>query len=352
MSDISAVSPQERPRPHAAQRFSEESLHLLPGIGLAAALAALAMVAADMLPGPVMLYALLFGFCFSSIRTQDYISSGITFSAKKVLRIGVALLGVRITVTEVAALGLPTIGLVVCGVTLMLTCGTMLARAAGLRLDHAVLSSGAVAICGASAALAISAVLPQHERSERQTILTVVGVTALSTIAMLLYPMIAEGFALSDTEAGIFVGATIHDVAQVVGAGYTISDGAGEVATIVKLMRVSCLVPVVFCICLMFRSAHNGAETECKKPPLLPLFLIGFVVLVLLNSMGAVPVQAQTVLSDMSKFALVMAVAALGVKTSPRELFSVGPGPIAVLTLQTTLLAVFAMSVLLLVINL
>lgn len=297
-----------------------------------------------------MLYALLLGMMFGVLKNKAKLIDGIDFAASQILRIGVALLGIRITLGEVASLGLPIAVLVVAGIIITFGAGAWVGRAFGLKMDHSILSAGAVAICGASAALAISAVLPKHKDSECNTILTVIGVTALSTIAMVIYPIVASGLDLSDREAGIFIGSTIHDVAQVVGAGYTISNEAGDTATVVKLMRVACLVPVIFVIGLVLRGSKN--EDACRATPILPFFLIAFVVLVILNSAGVVPAPLQSGLSETSRWALVTAVAALGMKTSLSDLFKVGAKPVAVLTLQTLMLGAFSLAALMLFINL
>ncbi|MFK8051387.1 MAG: YeiH family protein [Woeseiaceae bacterium] len=315
---------------------------LMPGIALAGCVAFIAYVAQSWLGYSVMLYALLLGMPLYRIGARERFNPGIVFSAKKILRFGVALLGLRLTLGDVVSLGLPTLALVIAGITLTMTVGVMIARSLGLKSDFAVLCAGAVAICGASAALAVSAVLPQHEASERQTILTVIGVTALSTVAMVAYPPLASWLGFDDITAGVFVGATIHDVAQVVGAGYTISDAAGQTATLVKLMRVACLIPVVAVIAYVFRRQTAGEG----KTPALPFFLIGFVLLMLLNSTGLIPAPVVAALSQLSGFCLVLAVAALGIKTSLGGLVSVGVGPIIAITLQTILLALFAALVL------
>ena len=140
----------------------------------------------------------------------------------------------------------------------------------GLRPVFGVLSGGAVAICGASAALAIASVLPRHEESERDTILTVVSITALSTLAMILYPIFATSVGLDHVRAGIFIGGTIHDVAQVVGAGYMISPETGDVATYVKLLRVAMLLPAVFAIAFVL--ARTGARAHGRARRLCPAF--------------------------------------------------------------------------------
>lgn len=315
-----------------------------PGVLLSITMAMAAMFVHEHYGGPAMLYALLFGMAFNFLRTDERFTPGTTFAAKQILRIGVALLGVRITLGDVSALGVPVALMIGAGVFLTITIGTAVGRMLGLKNDQAILSAVAVAICGASAALAISAVLPRHENSERNTIMAVIGVTTLSTFAMILYPICASWLGLSDQEAGVFIGATIHDVAQVVGAGYMISDESGETATIVKLMRVSCLVPVVFVVGLMFR-AQNGS-TRKSRPPLFPLFLVGFVFLVVANSVGLIPGAMVTTASDLSRYALITAVAALGMKTSLPEIVRVGVRPVLLLTIQTALLALFVLGVL------
>lgn len=315
-----------------------------PGILISVTIAMAAMFVSDHYGGPSMLYALLLGISFNFVSTDTRFQNGIQFSAKTILRIGVALLGLRVTLGEIASLGAPTVILVVSGLILTIAIGWAVGRSLGLRSDHAILSAGAVAICGASAALAISAALPQHKDSEKNTILTVVGVTALSTIAMVIYPMIANLFALSEEQAGIFIGATIHDVAQVVGAGYTISEEAGDTAAIVKLMRVTCLAPVVFFVALAFRQTQSGNGSEAgAKTTAFPAFLIAFVVFVIANSLNLVPQQLVSMGSEISRLMLVVAVAALGCKTSLGAMLGVGPKPILVLTGQTVFLATFAL---------
>ena len=150
--------------------------------------------------------------------------------------IGVALLGLRISFAMIDALGWPTVALVIGMVPLTILFGLAASRLFGFRYRFAFLSAGAVAICGASAALAIAAILPKDEKSEDRLVFTVVGVTILSTVAMILYPVLSQSLGFDDVTAGVYIGATIHDVAQVVGAGFSISDTAGETATLVKLL--------------------------------------------------------------------------------------------------------------------
>ncbi len=202
------------------------------------------------------------------------------------------------------------IGTVVVAVVSTIALGALVAQKLGLGRSFGVLSGGAVGICGASAALAIASVLPRTPESERDTILTVVTVTLLSTIAMIVYPLFVTALGFDHIHAGIFLGGTIHDVAQVVGAGYSISPEPGDVATYVKLVRVSMLLPVVFSIAFVVgrraKSGRSGAKVN------LPLFLVGFAALVALNSFGLLPKVATDLANDVSRWSLVTAIAALG----------------------------------------
>lgn len=307
-----------------------------PGLLLSATIALAVRFVSDHLGGPAMLYALLFGMAFNFLTEDERFARGIYVASRNILRFGVALLGLRITTTEVMDLGWPVVGLIVGSVVATILVGGLVGRAFGLRGDQSVLSAGAVAICGASAALAISSVLPTHKDHERNTIMTVAGVTALSTVAMVVYPVFVSYLQYDNATAGVFLGATIHDVAQVVGAGYIISDQTGEISTLVKLIRVACLVPVVIAISLI---THRSRADSPDKRPLLPWFLVAFVALVIVNSAGWVPEQAHTLLTPVSSWCLLTAVAALGVKTSLKALADVGPAPVGVMILQTLLLA-------------
>ena len=255
------------------------------------------------------------------------------------------LLGARITATQIAGLGGSTALIVVAAVVTTILCGSLLGRRLGMTRPQGVLSGGAVAICGASAALAISAVLPRDKNSDRFTLMVVVTVTVLSTVAMVLYPLIARALSLPPEMAGLFIGGSIHDVAQVVGAGYTIDQATGDYATIVKLFRVSMLAVVVVVVSSLFKQQREAAleQHSGKKPPLVPWFLWIFVALVCVNSIGWVPADVQAQLTNLSKYCLVIAIAALGMKTSFLQLAKAGWRPFALLLVETIWMAAFVL---------
>lgn len=307
-----------------------------PGFLTAATIALAASWLSQHYGAPVMLFALLIGMAFHFLHEGGRCVSGIEFSARTVLRLGVALLGVRVTLGEIASLGIHPVLTVVVGVMTTIGIGVLAARALGLRPWFGLLSGGSVAICGASAALAVASVLPDRARNDGDTILTVVSVTALSTVAMVLYPVLVAAVGFDHAQAGVFLGGTIHDVAQVVGAGYMVSSETGDVATYVKLLRVAMLLPVVFAIGVFV--ARQSGKDKGRTPPL-PTFLVGFAGLMLVNSAGLIPQAGVAAIGELSRWCLVIAIAALGMKTSFKAVFAVGWRPIALMVIETAWIA-------------
>jgi uncharacterized integral membrane protein (TIGR00698 family) len=304
-----------------------------PGVLIALTIAIASTWLSQHYGAPVMLFALLFGMAFHFLHEEGRCVAGIEFASKTVLRVGVALLGARITAEQIFGLGVMPIACVLVAVPTTIGFGFLASRLFGQSRAFGVLSGGAVGICGASAALAIASVLPPSDERERDTILTVVAVTALSTVAMIVYPVIAASAGLGHEQAGVFLGGTIHDVAQVVGAGYTVSQRTGDIATYVKLLRVALLLPVA--LALGFAWGRRGSAEEPKTRVSLPLFLVGFAVLVAAGSLGLLPKAAADGASVVSRWCLVAAVAALGMKTSFGALVKVGWRPVLLIVAET-----------------
>lgn len=309
---------------------------LAPGLMLAITVAMAAQFLSTHYGAPVMLMAILLGMPLHFLAEDDRAGPGIDFAARGLLRAGVALLGLRVSLDMVAAIGWPFVALIAASIAAVILGSVALARRVGQDRAFAMLTGGSVAICGASAAMAISSVLPQRERSERDLSFTVITVTALSTVAMILYPMLAAGLGLDAHQTGLFLGGTIHDVAQVVGAGYSVSEGTGDIATVVKLIRVTLLAPVVLIAALVLRRTSPATG---PRPPLLPGFVLAFLMLAAANSAHLVPATVVEGASVLSRALLVAAVAAVGMKTALARLAQVGPAAIVMLLVQTAALA-------------
>lgn len=323
---------------HAGLRSLPSQARLLaPGLLVSAVVAAAAAFLSEHYGAPAMLFALLLGMALSFLSDEGRCKPGIDATARTVLRIGVALLGLRITLDQMVALGWGPVLMVVVSIALTIGLSMLAARALGFQPLFGFLSGGATAICGASAALAIAAALPAHPGKERATLFTVIGVSALSTLAMIAYPMLVQWLGLSDAAAGIFIGATIHDVAQVVGAGYSISQEAGDTATVVKLMRVAMLLPVILCAAWLTR--RQSTQAGGPRPPLLPWFAVAFFVLAALNSTGWLPPVVPRFSSELSRWCLLIAISAIGLKTELGQLRTVGLKPVLLMIGETVFLA-------------
>lgn len=330
-------------------RFTE----LWPGVMMSAMVAVAALFLSEHYGAPVMLFALLMGMAVNFLSEDGRCKPGIEFASKQVLRWGVALLGLKITASQVQAMGWQPVLMVVLAVVMTIVFGIVLAQAMGFQKFFGLLSGGAVGICGASAAMAISAAFPQHPQKDRATLFVVISVSTLSTVAMVLYPMVVHGLGLDPMRAGFFLGGTIHDVAQVVGAGYSMGQQTGDAATVVKLMRVAMLVPVIALAAWMTHSQFKQSSQALvdagmdkpQRPPLLPGFAVVFVLLVVINSLGLLPIWLVNDGNDLSRTFLIGAMSAIGMKTHLKDILSVGWKPVLLMMLETLFLAVlfFAM---------
>ena len=322
--------------------FKEQATALFPGIAIAGLVAISAQFLNEHYGAPAMLMAILLGMPLNFLSEKDQrTAEGIAFSGKTLLRIGVALLGVRISVEMVQTLGLPMLLVIASGVAATIGFSLLVCGLFGRDKLFGFLSGGAVAICGASAAMAIGSILPKREHAERDLAFTVITVTVLSTLAMIIYPIITANLGLSTEATGVFLGGTIHDVAQVVGAGFSISEETGDLSTLVKLIRVTLLAPVVFIAALILR---NKVEPGTQRPPLIPTFVVAFLVLATLNSFGLIPEVLREAAGHVSRWALLAAIAAVGMKTSIPKLLEVGGPAIWMVVTQTVFLALFVMA--------
>ncbi len=294
--------------------------------------------------GPVLLYALLLGLALHFLGEDPQLKPGIDFCARTLLRAGVALLGLRIGIEQVRALGWGTGLLAGSGVLLAITLGLLLARRLGRPREEGLISGCSVGICGASAALAVASVLPATRENERFTLMAVMGVTLMSTLSMVLYPALVGWAGFTPQQAGVFFGATIHDVAQVVGAGMMLSEtgntAAADSATVVKLFRVLLLLPVVLLVAAWYRrTPAAGAGPGAERPSLVPGFLLVFVAFVVVHSLGWVPATAERWAGVLSRELLVMAIVAAGLKTSLASFRALGWTPVLMLGAETLALA-------------
>jgi uncharacterized integral membrane protein (TIGR00698 family) len=318
---------------------------LTPGVIACVVIAAAAKFLSEHYGAPVILFALLLGIAMNFLASEGTCTTGVSFSSRTLLRWGVALLGLRITAAEVTSLGWQPLAGVIVSVALTIGLSVAAARLLGFRHTFGLLSGGATAICGGSAAMALAVAMPPHPQRAKALSFTVIGVSTLSTLTMVIYPVIARYLGLDPTQTGIFLGGSIHDVAGVVGAGYSVSAHTGDIATVVKLVRVAMLVPVI-ALTVMLMRAPAQAEAQTKRPPLLPWFIVVFACLVVVNSLGWVPRAVASAGVSLSGWLFVISIAAIGIKTEVKELVRVGLKPVLLMIGETLLLAVIVIGLL------
>jgi uncharacterized integral membrane protein (TIGR00698 family) len=307
----------------------------VPGLAACMALASLATVMAAIV-GSAVVWGLLLGLTIASFWPVPLIFlPGIGFAAKHVLRVGVALLGFQISIATLEVLDLSTVAVLAANVAIILLAGWALGSLLGLGRNLSIIVAASVAICGASAAAAFAIVLMRDDTDTCDAACTIGAVSIVSSIAMLAYPPLVHLMGLHAAAGGILLGGTIHEVAHAVAAGYSVDPATGEVATMAKLLRVSMLAPASLLISCV---AVRGAAPARPRIPLPPMFLMAFIGFALLNMSGAVPATLQAVAAPLSRFCLVMAMAAIGLTLPWQSIRSFGWRPIALLLLLTAML--------------
>ncbi len=322
---------------------------LLDGIVLSAVVALAAYLAEPLVKSaaggrfgiPAVVIALIIGMVLHPLANAPRFQAGMTFCVKKMLRWAIALLGLRVALGDIVALGLTTALLVIVAMAATILSGFLLARWLGRETGMGALGGVATAVCGASAALATATVVPDYKSKAADVAFTVIAMNALSTVAMLAYPLICVWLGFTPSQTGIMLGATIHDVAQVVGAGQAVSVEAANAAIIVKLFRVFLLLPAVLIVgwWLVHDDAKRAGDVAARAKVPVPVFAIMFLVLCLVNSLLATqPALAdlyqpiRTMLLSISTWGLLIAIAALGLGTSLGAMARLGWRHLALVT--------------------
>jgi len=310
-----------------------------PGLAVAGLATLAAAYVSDHYGAPLTLMCLLFGLSMNFLSVDSRLEPGLTIASRTLLRWGIVLVAARVTFGQIAQLGPQALVSIVIIVALTLGCGVVAARRMGFSPAFGALCGGAVAICGASAAMAFASLLGEKRIQQAQLTLVLVGISACSATAMALYPALAHHLHLSDLQAGFMLGASIHDVAQALGAGYSFSPAAGETAAIVKLTRVALLAPAMAVVALFI---PKDADAKISTP-ILPWFVIGFFGVAAINSIGLIPHAAADAAGKGATALLACAVTATGVRSNMQSLTQNGWRPLlAILAASLVALALSA----------
>lgn len=310
---------------------------LYPGVLLSVIIGIAAIALAAQYGMPVMMIAVLLGLALSSLSTTENLEPGLKWSTTSLLYFGVALLGLRIDLAILLGSGwaLPSMAIALVALTLLV--GFFVSKWLVGDKHFAILIATAVAVCGVSAAAALCVALPKCDKRNSQLALTIGGITVLSTIAMIAYPFITHALNMPDDKAGLFLGGTIHNVSQAVGAGYSVNGATGDLATLIKLMRVALLLPVIVIVSWLF--ARQSPESNVGWKTYFPPFLIAFFILALLRYYGILPTHIAKVGSEVSEFFLIVSLVAIGMRTHLHEIINTGIKPVFALLFTTIFMA-------------
>jgi uncharacterized integral membrane protein (TIGR00698 family) len=323
---------------------------VVPGLALVVALAIVARASTIVLPRIIseVTVGIALGLVVANVvRLPASVKPGIKLSMGPLLRLGIVLLGARLSFSDVLATGIGALLVILACMAFALAAVMFLARLAGLPPRLAALLAVGTAVCGNSA---IAATAPVIEAEERDVSFAVATITLFGTLAVLLYPLLGHALGLTDAAFGHWAGVAVNDTSQVTATGFAFSAAAGEVATIVKLTRNTLMGPLIVVIGLMYlrsglaRSADQVRQkSRLQWLKLVPLFVVGFVALAALNSLGLIPSPLLPPLNEASRALILVALVAVGLNTDVSRLREVGPRPLYVGFLAAAALSVVAL---------
>ena len=306
---------------------------IIPGFGAACILAFIARYIESILPIHIIgasVIALLLGMLINNFYKPACLSAGLKFTSKKVLKLAIILLGASLSVNVILSVG--KMSLMVMVFTL-LTCfggGYFVGKALGLNWKLSNLISAGTGICGGSAIAAIAPVIDAEDKD----IAYAMSATFLFDMAMIiLFPIMGRWIGLSDMAYGLWAGTAVNDTSSVVAAGYAFSEGAGDFATMVKLTRTLSIIPTVLVFTFINlrikrkQSIDTNSGKKVNVMKLFPWFIVGFIGLAIINSLGFIPVNVSACAKDISKFLMVAALAAIGLGTSFKDVRKSGFAP-------------------------
>lgn len=321
--------------PEATPTSSPTSV--LPGLLAAALITALATTLNTVIPVISSLtFAVLGGVILGNRARVEPLRPGLAFAARSLLRIGVVLLGLRLSVGQVTELGAATLAVVIATVTATFFGTRWLGERLGVSEPLALLIATGYSICGASA---IAAMEDTSDAEEEEVAMAIGLVTLAGTVAMFVLPVLANAFGLTDDEFGIWVGASVHDVAQVVAAASVGGASVLAIAVVVKLTRVILLAPLVAGVSVTRRRNHAPNTDDAERPSALPLFVIGFLAMLALRSTGWVPDDVVDGARLVEGILLTLALVGLGAAVRIDRLRLLGGAPLLLGAIASLLVA-------------
>lgn len=320
---------------------------LVPGLVVCALAVVICLGLGRLLPmvSPLLMAIVLGAVLSNVVRLPQIVKPGLTFSARRLLRLGVVLLGLQLLLSDIAGLGAGMIAVVIAVVAGGILASVLAGHLLGLSPSQSLLIACGFSICGAAAVAALDSVI---EADEEEVVTAVALVVVFGTLMIPLVPLAGHVMGLSTAELGLWAGSSIHEVAQVVAAGGAIGGSALGLAVVVKLARVLMLAPVMATVSLRQRRAvvpvTRGVGVTGERPPVVPLFVVGFIAMAVLRSTGVVP----TAVLDGARLAqtalLAAAMFALGCGVNLAALRRVGPRPVVLAVISTMIVAAISLT--------
>ena len=327
---------------------------ILPGFGLALFIALIARWIESLLPIPLIgesVIALFIGMTINQIKKPDkLIQRGLKFTSKKVLKLSIILLGSSLSIGTILNVGRLSLTVMIFTLLTCFGCGYFVGRWLNLDWKLSNMISAGTGICGGSAIAAMAPVI----NAEDKDIAYAMSATFLFDMAMIvLFPVMGKAMGLSDVAYGLWTGTAVNDTSSVVAAGYAFSEAAGDFATMVKLTRTLSIIPTVLIFSLInvkvnIKAAETGIINEqykVKLTSLFPWFILAFVGMSIINSIGWIPVSMSLGMKKVSKFLMVSALAAIGLNTDFQEMKSSGINPMVHGFIISALVVVVALAV-------
>ena len=339
----SPVSIEEADEAGTLATWAEYLREIAPGIAVLAIVAYLATWIAGLSTtlSPLVVGVVLGAIAVNVVAPPQVLNAGVTFGAKKLLRVGIVVLGLRLSIGDLVDLG-GTGLIVVAGVVATTFFGTQyIGRRLGLSDDMSLLVATGYSICGASAIAAMDGLI---DADEEEATYAITLVTLCGTLSILVLPLLGHALSLGSETFGTFVGGAVHDVGQVVATASTRDDTALAAATVVKLSRVMLLAPIVAFVAVGLRRKHAEIGPTSKRPPLLPVFVVGFLLAVCVRSTGVLNDSWIDGAARAEKIVLTIALVGLGAGVRFRKMSKLGVRPLLLGAISWVLVASVALA--------
>ncbi len=338
-------------------QMENKKTNLIPGVLLAFLIAILAKGIENILPIDFIgasVIALFGGILFNHFypiahSTQD---AGVQFVSKRVLKFAIILLGASLNIQTILEVGKISLTVMVFTLFAAFGGGYVLGKALGLDWKLSSLISAGTGICGGSA---IAAVSPVIEAEDYQVSYAISTTFIFDMLMIILFPLMGKALGMSNIAYGLWTGTAVNDTSSVVAAGYAFSEGAGDFATMVKLTRTLSIIPtvIIFSMIQLYLVRKKSANSEGKTKQSMnlniqeffPWFIVGFVAMAMLNSLGLFPEALSVFLKDTSKFLMVVALASIGLKTDLSKMKEAGIQPFVHGFLISVLVVIVALGV-------